>query len=72
MVDGIRINSCLSLAVIHEGDSVTTIEGLVTPEKLHPMQAAFVKHLSMRLLHARPDLVGGRRSRRDQARSAEP
>jgi len=44
MVDGKRINSCLSLAVIHQGDKVTTIEGLGTPDKLHPMQAAFVKH----------------------------
>jgi xanthine dehydrogenase YagT iron-sulfur-binding subunit len=44
MVDGQRINSCLSLAVQHQGDTVTTIEGLGTPEKLHPMQAAFVKH----------------------------
>ncbi|WP_294392640.1 aldehyde dehydrogenase iron-sulfur subunit PaoA [uncultured Sphingomonas sp.] len=44
MVDGQRINSCLSLAVQHEGDEITTIEGLGTPDKLHPMQAAFVKH----------------------------
>lgn len=44
IVDGRRINSCLSLAVMHEGDSITTIEGLGTPDKLHPMQAAFVKH----------------------------
>lgn len=44
IVDGRRINSCLSLAVMHEGDSITTVEGLGTPEKLHPMQAAFVKH----------------------------
>ncbi|SFP82295.1 aldehyde dehydrogenase iron-sulfur subunit PaoA [Sphingomonas rubra] len=44
MVDGVRINSCLSLAVMHEGDEITTIEGLGTPEKLHPMQAAFVRH----------------------------
>ena len=44
IVDGQRINSCLTLAVMHEGGSVTTIEGLGTPEKLHPMQAAFVKH----------------------------
>jgi len=44
IVDGRRINSCLSLAVMHEGDSITTIEGLGTPEKLHPMQSAFVKH----------------------------
>lgn len=44
LVGGRRINSCLSLAVMHEGDEVTTIEGLGTPGKLHPMQAAFVKH----------------------------
>ena len=44
IVDGRRINSCLTLAVMHEGDSVTTIEGLGRPQDLHPMQAAFVKH----------------------------
>ena len=44
IVDGRRINSCLTLAVMHEGDSITTIEGLGTPDKLHPMQAAFVVH----------------------------
>ncbi|MBN8807958.1 MAG: aldehyde dehydrogenase iron-sulfur subunit [Sphingomonas sp.] len=44
IVNGERINSCLSLAVMHQGDKVTTIEGLGTPDKLHPMQAAFVKH----------------------------
>jgi xanthine dehydrogenase YagT iron-sulfur-binding subunit len=44
LVDGRRINSCLTLAVMHEGADVTTIEGLGTPAKLHPMQAAFVKH----------------------------
>jgi xanthine dehydrogenase YagT iron-sulfur-binding subunit len=44
LVNGTRINSCLSLAVMHEGDEITTIEGLGTPDKLHPMQAAFVKH----------------------------
>lgn len=41
---GRRVLSCLSLAVMHEGDNITTIEGLGTPDHLHPMQAAFVKH----------------------------
>ena len=41
---GRRINSCLTLAVMHQGDRITTIEGLGTPANLHPMQAAFVKH----------------------------
>jgi xanthine dehydrogenase YagT iron-sulfur-binding subunit len=44
IVAGRRINSCLTLAVMHEGESITTIEGLGTPRDLHPLQAAFVKH----------------------------
>ena len=44
LVDGERINACLSLAVMHQGAKVTTIEGLGTPAKLHPMQSAFIKH----------------------------
>jgi xanthine dehydrogenase YagT iron-sulfur-binding subunit len=44
LVNGERINACLSLAVMHTGDQVTTIEGLGTPDDLHPMQAAFIKH----------------------------
>ncbi|MDC6378943.1 aldehyde dehydrogenase iron-sulfur subunit [Pseudomonas graminis] len=44
IVEGRRINSCLTLAVMHEGDSITTIEGLGTPDNLHPLQAAFIKH----------------------------
>jgi len=42
LVNGVRINSCLSLAVMHDGDAVTTIEGIGTVEKLHPMQTAFL------------------------------
>jgi xanthine dehydrogenase YagT iron-sulfur-binding subunit len=44
IVDGRRITSCLTLAVMQEGRDITTIEGLGTPQHLHPMQAAFVKH----------------------------
>ncbi|RZJ72595.1 MAG: 2Fe-2S iron-sulfur cluster binding domain-containing protein [Flavobacterium sp.] len=43
-VDGKRVNSCLSLAVMNEGKSITTIEGLAKGDELHPMQAAFIKH----------------------------
>lgn len=43
-VDGKRINSCLTLAVMNEGKKVTTIEGLANGDKLHPMQEAFIKH----------------------------
>jgi xanthine dehydrogenase YagT iron-sulfur-binding subunit len=44
LVNGRRINACLTLAVMHEGDEITTIEGLGDPEKLHPVQAAFARH----------------------------
>ena len=43
-VNGQRVNSCLRLALMHEGDDITTIEGIGAPETLHPMQAAFVAH----------------------------
>jgi xanthine dehydrogenase YagT iron-sulfur-binding subunit len=44
LIDGRRINSCLTLAVMHDGQSITTIEGLAEGDRLHPMQAAFVEH----------------------------
>jgi xanthine dehydrogenase YagT iron-sulfur-binding subunit len=44
LINGHRINSCLTLAVMHEGDAITTIEGIGTPEALHPMQQAFIEH----------------------------
>src|SRR5262249_28122765 len=44
LVNGRRINSCLTLAVMHQGDEITTIEGLGAPGRLHPMQAAFLHH----------------------------
>ncbi len=44
LVNGRRINACLTLAVMHEGDAITTIEGLADGDTLHPMQAAFVRH----------------------------
>jgi xanthine dehydrogenase YagT iron-sulfur-binding subunit len=44
MVNGRRMNSCLSLAVMHEGDEIVTIEGIGSPGALHPMQAAFIAH----------------------------
>jgi len=43
-VNGRRVNSCLSFAVMHPNDQITTIEGIGQPENLHPMQAAFIQH----------------------------
>lgn len=44
LVNGRRINSCLTLAVMHDGDEITTIEGLGSPDDLHPLQSAFIEH----------------------------
>ena len=44
LLDGRRVNACLTLAVMHQNAEITTIEGLGSPESLHPMQAAFIKH----------------------------
>ena len=44
LLDGRRINACLTLAVMHDGQAITTVEGLATGEALHPMQAAFIEH----------------------------
>ena len=61
-VNGRRVLSCLNFAVMHDGEEITTIEGLGTPEAMHPMQAAFLhpRCLSVRLLHFGPDHVRGR------------
>ena len=44
LIDGVRINACLKLAVTLDGCAITTIEGLGRPGHLHPLQAAFVEH----------------------------
>jgi xanthine dehydrogenase YagT iron-sulfur-binding subunit len=44
LIDGRRVNSCLTLAVMVDGQAITTIEGLANGEELHPVQAAFLKH----------------------------
>jgi xanthine dehydrogenase YagT iron-sulfur-binding subunit len=57
LVDGRRINSCLTLAVMHEGREITTIEGLGTPDALHPVQAAFVAHDAFQCGYCTPGQV---------------
>ncbi|HEY3612198.1 MAG TPA: 2Fe-2S iron-sulfur cluster-binding protein [Gaiellales bacterium] len=44
LIDGRRANSCLALAVAHDGAEVTTVEGLAEGENLHPLQRAFIEH----------------------------
>jgi xanthine dehydrogenase YagT iron-sulfur-binding subunit len=56
-VNGKRINSCLSLAVMNEGKKVTTIEGLATDDKLHPMQEAFIEHDGLQCGYCTPGQI---------------
>jgi xanthine dehydrogenase YagT iron-sulfur-binding subunit len=72
IVDGRRINSCLSLAVMHEGDEVTTIEGLGTPEKLHPLQAAFVKHDGYQCGYCTPGQICSAKAVLDEIKAGVP
>jgi xanthine dehydrogenase YagT iron-sulfur-binding subunit len=57
IVNGQRINSCLALAVMHDGDDVTTIEGLADGDQLHPMQAAFVRHDALQCGYCTPGQI---------------
>jgi xanthine dehydrogenase YagT iron-sulfur-binding subunit len=72
LVDGQRINSCLTLAVMHEGSTVTTIEGLGTPENLHPMQAAFIKHDGYQCGYCTPGQICSAVAVLDEIRSGVP
>ena len=57
IVNGQRINSCLTLAVMHTGDEITTIEGLEEGGNLHPMQAAFVRHDGLQCGYCTPGQI---------------
>jgi xanthine dehydrogenase YagT iron-sulfur-binding subunit len=72
IVNGERINACLSLAVQHQGDKVTTIEGLGSPDKLHPMQAAFVKHDGYQCGYCTPGQICSAVSVLDEIRRGVP
>ena len=57
LVNGVRLNSCLSLAVMRDGDSVVTVEGLAQEGKMHPVQQAFVKHNSFQCGYCTPGQI---------------
>jgi xanthine dehydrogenase YagT iron-sulfur-binding subunit len=57
LANGLRINSCLSLAVSHDGDEVTTIEGIAHGEELHPLQAAFLEHDGLQCGYCTPGQI---------------
>jgi xanthine dehydrogenase YagT iron-sulfur-binding subunit len=72
IINGRRMVSCLTLAVMHEGDKITTIEGLGTPDKLHPMQAAFVKHDGYQCGYCTPGQICSAVSVLDEIKSGIP
>jgi xanthine dehydrogenase YagT iron-sulfur-binding subunit len=57
LANGRRMNSCLSLAVVHDGDEIVTIEGLAAGNELHPMQAAFLEHDGLQCGYCTPGQI---------------
>ena len=72
LIDGRRVNSCLTLAVMHDGDRVTTIEGLGDPDHLHPMQRAFVKHDGFQCGYCTPGQICSAVAMLDELRAGVP
>ena len=72
LLNGRRINSCLSLAVMHDGDELTTIEGLGEPGRLHPLQAAFVHHDGYQCGYCTPGQICSATGMLAEARAGAP
>lgn len=72
LLNGERINSCLTLALMHDGAKITTIEGLGTPSRLHPLQAAFVKHDGYQCGYCTPGQICSAVGTLDEIRRAIP
>ncbi|MDF1600685.1 2Fe-2S iron-sulfur cluster-binding protein [Mesorhizobium sp. YIM 152430] len=72
IVNGRRINSCLSLAIAHEGDEVTTIEGMAKGGTLSPLQAAFVKHDAFQCGYCTPGQICSATALLDELKRGEP
>jgi xanthine dehydrogenase YagT iron-sulfur-binding subunit len=72
LVNGVRINACLSLAVMHDGDEVVTIEGLGLPGNLHPMQAAFLERDAFQCGYCTPGQICSAVGMLAEAAAGEP
>jgi xanthine dehydrogenase YagT iron-sulfur-binding subunit len=72
LVDGVRINACLSLAVMHEGQAVTTIEGVGLPGNLHPLQAAFLDRDAFQCGYCTPGQICSALGMLEEVRRSEP
>lgn len=67
LINGQRINSCLTLAVMHDGDTITTIEGLGDPQNMHPLQSAFVRHDGYQCGYCTPGQICSAKAMLDEA-----
>jgi xanthine dehydrogenase YagT iron-sulfur-binding subunit len=72
LVNERRINSCLSLALRHEGDQITTIEGLATGHELHPVQAAFLEHDGFQCGYCTPGQICSAVAMLDEVKAGMP
>jgi xanthine dehydrogenase YagT iron-sulfur-binding subunit len=72
LINGRRINSCLTLAVMHEGDDIVTVEGLAPAGTLHPMQAAFVEHDGFQCGYCTPGQICSAIGMLDEVRNGWP
>ena len=72
LADGVRINACLSLAVMHEGQSVTTIEGIGLPPHLHPLQRAFLDRDAFQCGYCTPGQICSALGMLEEVRRGEP
>ncbi len=72
LLEGRRINACLSLAVMHDGEHLTTIEGLATGDELHPMQAAFLHHDGFQCGYCTPGQICSAVGMLDEAKAGLP
>jgi xanthine dehydrogenase YagT iron-sulfur-binding subunit len=72
LVEGRRINSCLSLVAMHEGEQVTTIEGLGQPGRLHPLQQAFLTHDGFQCGYCTPGQICSAAGMLQEARDGTP
>ncbi|MBM0106840.1 2Fe-2S iron-sulfur cluster binding domain-containing protein [Steroidobacter sp. S1-65] len=72
LVNGRRINACLTLAVMHENDEITTIEGLASGERLHPLQSAFIAHDGFQCGYCTPGQICSAAGMLEEARRGWP
>ena len=72
LLDGQRINACLTLAVMHDGAAITTIEGVAQGGELHPLQAAFIKHDGYQCGYCTPGQICSAKAMLDEIKAGVP